>query len=44
MTMAQAYCRISSHLQSMNMLGYDPLTAVQIALKSDTVKILRENK
>ena len=29
---AQAYCRISSYLQTMANKGYNPLTAIQLAL------------
>ena len=29
---AKAYCRISSHLQTMANYGYNPLVAIQIAL------------
>ena len=29
---AEAYCRISSYLQSMAYQGYNPLVAIQIAL------------
>ena len=29
---AEAYCRISSYLQSMAYQGYNPLTAIQFAL------------
>ena len=32
---ADAYCRISSYLQSMTLQGYNPLTAIEIALKGD---------
>ena len=40
---AAAYCRISSYLQSMSMLGYSPLTAIQLALKNEAANILRNN-
>ena len=29
---AEAYCRISSHLQTMTNKGYNPLVAIQLAL------------
>ncbi|MGY6278028.1 hypothetical protein, partial [Methylomonas sp. MgM2] len=32
---AHAYCRISSHLQTMANRGYNPLIAIQIALAGD---------
>lgn len=32
---AQAYCRISSYLQTMAYKGYNPLIAIQMALKGD---------
>ena len=32
---AQAYCRISSYLQTMRNRGYDPLVAIQIALSGE---------
>ena len=32
---AQAYCRISSYLQTMAYKGYDPLIAIQMALHGD---------
>ena len=35
---AEAYCRISSYLQSMANQGYNPLVAIQIALVGDAVK------
>ena len=35
---AQAYCRISSYLQSMANLGYNPLVAIQIALADRAVE------
>ena len=39
---AEAYCRISSYLQSMANQGYNPLVAIQIALAGDAVKNLGE--
>ena len=38
----QAYCRISSCLQSMANQGYNPLVAIRIALAGDAVKNLGE--
>ena len=32
---AQAYCRISSYLQTMRNRGYNPLVAIQIALSGE---------
>ena len=37
---AQAYCRISSYLQTMANKGYNPLIAVQIALAGE-LEIIR---
>ena len=37
---AEAYCRISSYLQTMNNLGYNPMTAIQIALNNQAADIL----
>jgi transposase len=31
-TFAEAYCRTSSYLQTMANKGYNPLTAIQLAL------------
>ena len=39
---AQAYCRISSYLQSMANKGYNPLVAIQIALAGRTHEIWGE--
>ena len=39
---AQAYCRISSYLQSMANKGYNPLVAIQIALAGEAHKIWGE--
>ena len=39
---AAAYCRISSYLQSMAHQGYNPLTAVQIALKGAAARTLED--
>ena len=40
--MAQAYCRVTSYLQTMNMLGYNPLTAIELVLKGEAVDILKK--
>ena len=40
---ADAYCRISSDLQSMSLLDYSPLTAIHLALKNEAATILRNN-
>jgi len=37
---AQAYCRISSYLQTMANKGYNPLIAVQMALAGE-LEIIR---
>ena len=37
---ARAYCRISSYLQAMAALGYNPLVATAIALQVDAVDCL----
>jgi len=39
---AHAYCRISSYLQSMSFMGYDPMAAIQIALKNNAANVLRQ--
>jgi hypothetical protein len=39
---AQAYCRISSYLQSMANKGYNPLVAIQVALAGEAHKIWGE--
>ena len=39
---AQAYCRISSYLQSMANKGYNPLVAIQIALSGGAHEIWGE--
>ena len=41
---AAAYCRISSYLQSMNLMGYNPLTAIQIALQNKAADILTDSE
>ena len=40
---AKAYCRISSYLQSMAYQGYNPLTALQLALKGKAVDALNNS-
>ncbi|MCY4217897.1 MAG: transposase [Gammaproteobacteria bacterium] len=40
--MAQAYCRVTSYLQTMNQLGYNPLTAIEWMRKGDAVRIHEE--
>jgi len=37
--LANVYCRVSSYLQTMKYLGYNPLVAIQMALKGDIPKI-----
>ena len=37
---AHAYCRISSYLQTMAALGYNPLVAINIALQGKAVDCL----
>ena len=37
---AAAYCRISSYLKSMGYKGYNPLTAIQIALMGNAEKMI----
>ena len=37
---AQAYCRISSYLQTMAYQGYSPLVAIQIALSGRAAEFL----
>jgi len=39
---AQAYCRISSYLQSMANKGYNPLIAIQISLAGEAHKVWGE--
>jgi transposase len=41
-TYAQAYCRISSYLQTMANKGYNPLIAVQMALAGELGSIRGE--
>ena len=40
---AQAYCRISSYLQTMAALGYNPLVAITIALQGRAVDCLNQD-
>ena len=42
-TYGQAYARISSYLQSMAELGYNPLVAIQIALDGRAVDTLTQH-
>ena len=42
-TFAKAYCRISSYLDSMSMMGYSPIAAIQIALQNKATDILNNN-
>ena len=37
---AEAFCRISSYLQSAAALGYNPFVAIQIALAGNAVNML----
>jgi len=37
---AEAYCRISSYLQSMAHQGYNPLAAIQIALNGNAASMM----
>ena len=39
---AAAYCRISSYLQSMTLQGYNPLSAIEIALKGDAASMVEK--
>ncbi len=41
---AQAHCRISSYLQSMAHQGYNPLTAIQIALNGTAATMIKQEK
>ena len=41
-TCADAWCRISSYLQSMTRQGYNPLTAIEIALKGDAATMVEK--
>ena len=40
---AHAYCRISSYLQTMAALGYNPLVAITIALQGKAVHCLNQD-
>ena len=39
----EAYARISSYLQSMAALGYNPLVAIQIALAGQAADMVKEH-
>ena len=39
---AAAYCRISSYLQSMACQGYNPLTAIEIALNGNAASMVEK--
>ena len=39
---ADAYCSITSYLQSMMLQGYNPLTAIEIALKGDAATMIEK--
>ena len=39
---ADAYCRISSYLQSMTRQGYNPLSAIEIALNGDAASMVEK--
>ncbi len=41
---AQAHCRISSSLQSMAHQGYNPLTAIQIALNGTAATMIKQER
>ena len=41
--LAQAYCRISSYLTTMENLGCNPLIAISIALKGEAVAYLKKH-
>ncbi len=38
------HCRISSYLQSMANQGYNPLTAIQIALNGTAADMIKQEK
>ena len=38
---AECWCRISSYLQSMAAMGYNPLVAIQIALAGRAAEMVR---
>jgi len=40
---AEAWCRISSYLNSMAAQGYNPLVAIQIALAGDAANMIRKH-
>ena len=39
---ARAWCRISSYLDSMAALGYNPLVAIQIALTGNAADMIKQ--
>ena len=39
---ADAYCRISSYLQSMALQGYNPLSAIEIALNGNAASMVEK--
>ena len=39
---ADAYCRISGYLQSMTLQGYNPLSAIKIALRGDAASMVEK--
>ena len=41
-TCADAWCRISSYLQSMARQGYNPLTAIEIALNGKAATMVEK--
>ncbi len=41
---AEAHCRISSSLQSMAHQGYNPLTAIQIALNGTAATMIKKEE
>ena len=40
---AHAWCRISSYLDSMGALGYNPLVAIQIALAGNAANLIKHH-
>ena len=39
---ARAWCRISSYLDSMAALGYNPLVAIEIALAGNAADMIKQ--
>ena len=39
---AEAHCRISSYLQSMALLGYNPIAAIQIVLNGNAADMVEQ--